>query len=311
MFDHARVTEVWIKFSWTDRAMTMFRYWFCQPTVTSTYNTLCAVPVFEDKQDEEQWCLENYESTNCTAIRDDAQDRTKQVLLLGYTCNGIWVLLTVLVGVLVMDTILNIVSRPLFLKSRESNVPLWLSLPVTGTTIVGLGLTFSPVSILNIESDVKGRWLGPMYLVAAACFALAAVLSWLAARMSIFNAGQKRWKSFVILCLLSVSLILVIALVTIFVGSIVFSSYLTDITLKDSARGNFACAVDRTGTCTRCDEAFNKCPEWTNEDVVKVLRSQAKSSATLAGIFLLYTSGIIRFAAQWWRINQSYQIGYV
>jgi len=290
--------------------MAYFRYWFCQPT--ETYNSLCAVPVFEDAVDETQWCIDNHDATNCTAIRDSAQERAARSILWFYTGNAIWTLLLVFIGFLVVDTLQNIISRPLVQKSRENNLPMWLSLPIVGSGLVGVVLTFSSDSVLNIDSEAEGRWIGPMYIASGALFSLASFFSWVVGRISIFSTRQKWWKQAVVMCFLIVSILLVAVLVTLFIGSIVYSSSLISSPLSDSARGNFACAVDQAGSCTQCDSTTEqRCPEWTTEDVTRVVQSQAKASASLAGIFLLYTSGMIQFGRHLWKITQSYQIDYV
>ena len=289
--------------------MAYFRYWFCQPT--DSYNSLCAVPVYEDAADETQWCIDKYDSTNCTAIRDSAQERAAKSILWFYTGMAIWTLLLVFIGFLVVDTLQNIISRPLVQKFRENNLPVWLSLPILGSALVGVVLTFSSDSVLNIDSEAKGRWIGPMYLASAACFSLASFFSWVVGRISIFSTRQKWWKQAVVMCFLIVSILLAVVLVALFIGSIVYSSSLISNPSSDSVRGDFACAVDVAKSCTQCDSTTNRCPEWTTEDVTRVLQSQAKASATLAGIFFLYTSGMIRFGRLLWKITQSYQIDYV
>lgn len=68
--------------------MAMFRHYFCEPQ--STANTLCAVPIFDDENDEIAWCETLYNATSCTAIRDNAQDQTQSFLWIFYTSCAVW-----------------------------------------------------------------------------------------------------------------------------------------------------------------------------------------------------------------------------
>jgi hypothetical protein len=88
LFDYFRVSEVWIKFWWRDKTMAAFRESFCDPSETA--NTLCAVPVYANPQNETQWCIDNYQATNCTAIRDAAQKGMERFLLGYYYLNAVW-----------------------------------------------------------------------------------------------------------------------------------------------------------------------------------------------------------------------------
>ena len=99
-------------------------------------------------------------------------------------------------------------------------------------------------------------------------------------------------------------------------GSIAFSISLVEDPLSMEVRGNIACFLDQAHTCTRCDQDASdtssiRCPEWTTDDVTKVLQSQAKSSASLAAIFLLYALSAMRFGFSTRRFIRLYQIDYV
>jgi hypothetical protein len=67
--------------------MAMLRRYFCAP---NTGNTLCAVPILGTAEAEIQWCETNYNATNCTIIRDDAQTQTVNFLWIFYACSSFW-----------------------------------------------------------------------------------------------------------------------------------------------------------------------------------------------------------------------------
>ena len=102
-------------------------------------------------------------------------------------------------------------------------------------------------------------------------------------------------------------------LATIFVASIMFSGNLLLAPIGESERGEVACFVDRGVSCTNCDALIprNRCPEWTLEEVTKILQTQLKQSATLAAIFFLYAVSVLRFGFVLRRHLAMYQIDYV
>lgn len=110
--------------------------------------------------------------------------------------------------------------------------------------------------------------------------------------------------------------IVFILLIWIVGGSIAFSISLAETPLSSEARGNIACFLDQANTCTGCNQGASdtpstRCPEWTTDDVTKILQTQAKSSASLAAIFLLYALSAMRFGFSTRRYIRLYQIDYV
>ena len=104
----------------------------------------------------------------------------------------------------------------------------------------------------------------------------------------------------------------------VFAASLVFSVDLVDYGISDEERGSIACYVDTANSCTNCypnDEGWDptepQCPEWTLDDVVKVLQTQLKQSATLAAIFLIYAFSALRFGFVLRSHVSRYQIEYV
>jgi hypothetical protein len=104
-----------------------------------------------------------------------------------------------------------------------------------------------------------------------------------------------------------------VMLVTIFAGSIAYSVSLVNFPPSEQSRGTIACYIDTAETCTGCKNRIPvlRCPEWTEEDVTKVLQTQMKGSATLAAIFVLYALSALRFGFSMRRHTLLYQIDYV
>ena len=67
----------------------------------------------------------------------------------------------------------NVITRPILAKSKERNIPLWLTLPCIGCTATGVALLFSPSSILKLGAELSKSWPGVVYLVAGGLYFIA------------------------------------------------------------------------------------------------------------------------------------------
>jgi len=174
--------------------------WFRSKTCGGgTYNTLCVVPIggLPIFRSETEWCLFYYNSTACGPIKDDAQSRMLTYSLTYHNANGaLGVLTVILVSVLhswcvhgcivpnlrrvnlllslTLATVLQlcltvnflegIITRPIVQKSRESNIPLWLTLPILGCFLTGSITLFSKSSILQRNAGTENFWPGEQQL---------------------------------------------------------------------------------------------------------------------------------------------------
>jgi hypothetical protein len=299
-------------FRWFQPQLSWFRSYFC---ADGTAETLCLVPLSggQDYLSEEAWCLDNYDSVECSAIRDDAQNRMEFSLLIFYTALGGWSLLLLGLMMLMMRSLEKIISKPIVQKSRETNVPAWLTLPTAGNALVGSILLYSPTSLLSSSSGADNSWIGVVYLVAAGLFLVALLLGWFLSTFSIRSSLDKKNKSVAVVIFIGVMASNAVMLATIFVASIMFSGNLVQAPIDDSARGEVACFVDTADTCSNCDDPVpeNRCPEWNLYDVTRILQTQLKQSATLAAIFILYAISVLRFGFFLRKHLSLYQIDYV
>lgn len=105
----------------------------------------------------------------------------------------------------------------------------------------------------------------------------------------------------------------ILLLGTIFSASIAWSVNLVGYNLEDALRGAVACSIDTVNSCTKCQNrsGSRECPEWTEGDVVKILQTQLKQSATFAAIVLIYSFGSLRFGFVLRKHISVYQIDYV
>lgn len=332
LFDRFNTTKVWVQQFWRSPQMAWFRKRYCHPT--EYYNTLCSVPMTSN---ETQWCLDNYNSTSCSVIRDEAQFLTIRSLHFFYGFTAVWDFLLVFIVsilndrrsttwrishllslhhqlLLAINALENIISKPLVQKSRESNVPGWLTLPCLGCLGLGGFLTFASQSSLSTEVTNRESiaWLiGPMYVVTGGCFLVAALLSWYISNVSILSTMDKRRKLFAVYLFTADMVILVLLLLGICGVGIAYIVDLARNTVSDQVRGDFACRSNYLGVCTACEQSTNRCPEWSAADVTSILQQQAKASATVAAIFVCYCFSSIRFGVVMMNRISLYQIAYV
>jgi lysylphosphatidylglycerol synthetase-like protein (DUF2156 family) len=212
---------------------------------------------------------------------------------------------------LVTNTLESIISKPLVQKSKESNVPFWLALPMIGCVVMGSVFAFSASSVLSTNSEAEVSWIGPVYLLTAGLFLVGALTGWSIKAFSILSVQHKRQKLAAILIFIIAMLATVCSLVSIFAASIAFSVNLVNVPIDDGTRGDIACFLDQAFSCTGCEDEVDRCPEWLQSDVTGVLQTQAKSSAALAAIFLVHALSALRFGFGLRKHIIMYQIDYV
>ena len=199
-------------------------------------------------------------------------------------------------------------------KSRESNVPGWLSLPTIGCSVVGAVFRYSPSSVLSAHSGSSYSWIGTAYMACGVLFFITVMLGWFISTFSILSGRDKRYKHISVIVFISFMICTSFVLTVIFVASISYSVALVDIPIDEDQVENIACGVDTADSCSNCDGAIPNeplCPEWSLEDVTRVLQNQTKGSATLAIIFFLYSFGALRFGFVLRKHVTMYQIDYV
>jgi hypothetical protein len=296
---------------WLEPELSWFRERYCPE---GTLDTVCLVPVDggADYESEDEWCNAKHNSTECSEVRDGAQADMDYALLTFYTALAIWGIFVLILLMLMINSLERIISKPIVQKSRESNVPAWLTLPTTGCALVGSIYLYSPSSLLTSSSNSQSSWIGYVYLVSAGLFFTAAMLGWFLSTFQIRNSADKKNKNVAVIIFIGVMAANTVMLATLFVASIIFSADLVNAPIDESARGEVACQVDRGASCTMCDAkiARNRCPEWILDDVTLILQTQLKQSATLAAIFILYAISALRFGFLLRKHLSMYQIDY-
>ena len=144
---------------WLEPQLSWFRARFCPQ---GTELTKCLVPIMGEPEfdSEDAWCLANYNATDCSEIRDTAESNMESSMLRFYTTLAGWSSAVVCIIMLIVNSLERIITKPIVQKSRESNVPAWLSLPSITNMLVGGILLFSQSSLLNSNSGSESSWIG-------------------------------------------------------------------------------------------------------------------------------------------------------
>jgi len=71
------------------------------------------------------------------------------------------------------------------------------------------------------------------------------------------------------------------------------------------------CVIDGTSGSSTCSDCPNYCPEWSNDDVRNVLRSQIKFSAMICIVLLVYSSKSVKIGQSWFLLYRDYREEYI
>jgi len=306
LFDINNVGGVTAKYWWDDPSMSFVRRLFCEE---GTEDSKCMAPIDGGSVYESEliWCQKEYNATDCESVRDDAQRRYNLSAGIYYTVNGVWALLLVVLMWVTLSLLQAVITLPIVQRSKESNIPLWLTFPIVGCFALGYILLFEEASIEEIVDDVY--WIAIGYLTSGGLFTLAAMIGIVLKFYTVLNRRQRRIKQGLVIVFISTIMMTLLAVSTIFVTSLLYSFRFVDLT-EDSLQ-QIACVIDMSGSCTGCDQLPKQCPEWTNEDVQKVLATMMKQNTTLAAIFLVYAMITLRYGFVLFAHVSRYQIEYV
>ena len=87
---------------------------------------------------------------------------------------------------LALHTLESIISAPIVQRSKESNISLWLTLPILGCFAGGAALLFTPKSLAAYDFS----WIGVCYLITGATFLVSALLGWVNLNHTLFFLGE-------------------------------------------------------------------------------------------------------------------------
>jgi len=318
VIDTHRVNIVQVKHWWDDPLFTVTRDLFCEE---GTADGKCTVPIGGGSiyTDEMVWCAEEYNGdTDCMAIKTDAQRRYNLTSTVLFAANGVWAGLLVLLMWVILNLLQAIITLPIVQRSKEGNIPLWLTVPIVGCYTIGYYLWAPSTSVEDIVSDIY--WIAVVFFVDGGLFTLAAGLGLVIKFYTVLNGRQRRIKQGIVIVFLGTIILTIFGATTIFAASLIYSLHIVDIP-SDINLKEIACSLDMHGSCTNCNPEYFSynaeyssiiiCPEWTSEDVQRVLETIMKQLATIAAIFIVYAMLTLRYGFVTLQHVSRYQIEYV
>lgn len=128
---------------------------------------------------------------------------------------------------------------------------------------------------------------------------------------TVLNGKQRRFKQGVVVIFIFTIVVAVIAVLTIFTTSLIYSLNILDPSIF--SHGTIACYLDTGKACSRCDSEnpIQRCPEWSKDDVKSILDTILKQSASFAAICFVYAIIALRYGFQLFGYVSRYQIEYV
>jgi len=128
---------------------------------------------------------------------------------------------------------------------------------------------------------------------------------------TVLNKRQKKCKQGLVMVFIMTIILTIFGITTIFVTSIIYS--LNIVQIPTNTYNSIACMLDTGGSCTGCESPnpAKVCPEWSENDVSRVLKTTMKQSATVAAIFLVYALITLRYGVILFNHVSNYQIDYV
>lgn len=189
--------------------MAWFRHIFCE---AGTANTKCAVPIGggPEYQTSALWCEFKYNATDCDTIRSAATRAMESRSYLFIYTNAIVGAVMIMLLLLALGLLEGIISAPIVQRSKESNISLWLILPILGCFCGGSALQFAPSSL--ISNDPGLVWIGNCYLVTGATFTVSALLGWFISAKSVLNLRDKKQKEIAVYLFIIMMIITICAI---------------------------------------------------------------------------------------------------
>jgi hypothetical protein len=141
--------RIWLRHSWQDPSFDQMRMYFCEPVETAMGK--CRAPI--DVGDIIQWCLVNYNATDCQPIRKSAVQRAEklaQSLTLSLGLVGIINLGLILLSIYVCY---RIVTAPVITQSMNDIINYLLFIPMGGC--VGMAIYLGQYSFLPYYSGLS------------------------------------------------------------------------------------------------------------------------------------------------------------
>lgn len=291
VFNFNFYTRIWFKHEWAQDDFLPLRSLFCSPM--STARTKCRAPLEpESLVDDmyiinnstgfsvEQWCINNYNATDCASIRDNAIDDA--VLWAGRVLIVITIVgfITLIVLGFSVYTSYRILTSPVITQSMMDVINYLLLLPIAGCLYEAYTFWW----FRRIE-NLDYTWLPVLWVALGAAQIVCLPLGIIAGRIK----SRKLLRGYIVLSLV-ITGGLALAGAT---GWAVAKIVLNDYNPSSEFLGELACVERSLPGCSECHEDPPECPEWNQFEVLSLISLEFNFAGMVSTVSTLYLVGAI------------------
>jgi len=294
-FDFYGYMFVWFKHEWEYHYFIKVRTIFCE----AGNEEKCAMPL--STKDASAWCKSRFNSTDCATLRADGiNNAVNWGRTITLTQATISIVDVCLIG-LSLYLCKEILRSDKIAKTMNDTINYLLMLPIGGCC----GLAYYLWWLQTYETELQYSWLALLFAAMGAAQLIALPLG--------IYAG--RYKSKMLLKIYMCLIVLVI--VGLVAGgsiAIIFSGLIIQTFRPDTYQtADIACKKQLTGCCCcqSTSPGLNRCPEWTQSEVLSLLALDLKITGIVALVSVVYLIGAFIIA---WIENEhlnNYETDYV
>lgn len=294
--------DIWVRHSWEEPVFSWLRSLYCRPQ--STASGKCLAPIVANVTD---WCVANFNSTDCSTIRREAVVRTESLLQTLTLSLGLVEIVTIILIFVSIYMCFKILTPPVITQSMNDIINYLLLLPMAAC----VGLSWYLLQFANQSTYFE---------ILAYLFIALAVGQVIALPLGI-AAG--RLKS---LTLISFYVLLIFMITMGYLGGaimgLLFAKKIFDGNQQPTLLQTENIACQKTLGCCCCNQkgasenrnhtmitgtTFNRCPEWTNTEIITLLSLDLKISAFVAIVSVIYLTGALTVGLIVWQNLRNYK----
>ena len=282
-FDFYAYLSIYFDHRWDQQPFRVVRKIFCP----DTFDTKCLAPILggQDFDTVDDWCMFNYNATDCYSIRQTAQT---EALTWGKQLTLIQASVCLLNIVQILGSVflcVRILTAPVITQSMNDVINYLLLLPIGGCAGTGAYIWWMR------SKNIPYNWLCEFFIAMAVVQVIQVPLGIAAGRMK----DQRLLTVYIALVL-----IVTFGVASAGVVCIIFSVFLPRTyqpTLSEAA--DIACDRNFIGCCCCQDHSLRsvttneRCPEWTVTEVVNLTVLDVKIAGVVAFLCLMYLFGAL------------------
>ena len=292
--------DIWVRHTWEEPVFSWLRERYCRPQ--STASGKCLSPIVQNVTD---WCIARYNSPDCATIRQEAVVRTESMLQSLALSLGLVEIVTIVLIFLSIYMCFKILTPPVITQSMNDIMNYLLLLPMAAC----IGLSWY---LLQFGSHL------PSFEFLAYLFIALAVSQVVALPLGI-SAGRLKSITLISTYVLLIFLITVGYVVAAILG-LLYAKKIFDDNQRPTLLQTENIACQKSLGCCCCnqkgvtegrnhtmDTTFNRCPEWSNTEIITLLSLDLKIASFVAIVSVIYLTGAFMVGIITWKNLRNYK----